>query len=91
MTAPPHQLKGAQRGQKKQREAFLAFLSELVADEIQRHQHMAPLVEQGLFEDAELTTAEYTKATGTADTQRRDTTADTGAPKKKKRKIVVGI
>ncbi|KAF0302530.1 Ankyrin repeat and MYND domain-containing protein 1 [Amphibalanus amphitrite] len=90
LTAPPHQLKGAQRGQKKQREAFLAFLSELVSDELRRHQHMAPLVEQGLFEDAELTTAEYTTASGAspAEPAAADSSPDAGR-RKRKRKLVV--
>ncbi|KAF0301739.1 Ankyrin repeat and MYND domain-containing protein 1 [Amphibalanus amphitrite] len=83
-------LKGAQRGQKKQREAFLAFLSELVSDELRRHQHMAPLVEQGLFEDAELTTAEYTTASGAspAEPAAADSSPDAGR-RKRKRKLVV--
>ncbi|XP_037089759.1 uncharacterized protein LOC119110125 [Pollicipes pollicipes] len=58
LTAPPHHLKGAQRSQKKQREAFLDFLADLLADELMRHEQMAPLVNEGLFEEADVATAE---------------------------------
>ena len=62
-----------------------------MADELQRHQHMAPLVEEGLFEDAELTTAEYTRATGTAEPVREDSSPDAARRKKKRKLVVSGI